>query len=184
MPAKGKKPKKASSFFTYILLLLVLASMAGVGFLWQQLQHLSADLMKESSYQLDLQAQKQSNTQVQSELETARAQLEENQKTIDVLNQDLKQLKIQIAGISGVNRVDWLVDELQHLTRLAHQRLVLSHDANGAIALLKAADQVVVEMRQSAALPVRQAIASDLLDLRLAADVDLEGAYIRLDSLS
>jgi uroporphyrin-3 C-methyltransferase len=184
MPAKGKKPKKASSFFTYILLLLVLASMAGVGFLWQQLQHLSADLMKESSYQLDLQAQKQSNTQVQSELETARAQLEENQKTIDVLNQDLKQLKIQIAGISGVNRVDWLVDELQHLTRLAHQRLVLSHDANGAIALLKAADQVVVEMRQSAALPVRQAVASDLLDLRLAADVDLEGAYIRLDSLS
>lgn len=170
--------------FQWFLFLLVLAVIAGSGYLWLQVQHISQDLLKASRFELSQQQQVQTNNDLSESLEKARSQLAENQQTIESLNTELSMLKSRIAGISGVNRVDWLVDEVQHLTRLAHQRLVLSHDAQGAIALLKAADQVVIEMRQSEALPIRQAIADDLLELRLAAEVDLEGAYIRLDTLS
>jgi len=150
----------------------------------QQVQFLASDQIKNSIYQLDLQKKNQSILNLQNALEEAQVKLLTTESDLQKLSQEQQQLKKTISGISGVNRVDWLVDELLHLTRLAHQRLILSHDAEGAIALLKAADQVVIEMRQSSALSVRQAIASDLLALRLAADVDLEGAYIRLDSLS
>lgn len=182
----GKKGKAATSFsfFNFLLLMLVMLALAGVSFVALQLHYLSSDLLKASTYQLDLQTQAQSNERLNATLLDAQESLGANQQNIELLSAELKQLKEQIAGISGVNRVDWLVDELQHLTRLAHQRLVLSHDADGAIALLKAADQVVVEMRQTEALPIRQAIAADILDLRVAANVDLEGAYIILDSLS
>jgi uroporphyrin-3 C-methyltransferase len=184
MMKNTKAPRRTGIFLSFILLLLVLTSLGASAFLWQRLQHVSSDIVKGSIYKLDNQAQQQSIKALQESLFKAQNELIESQKNLQILSSDQKQLKAKIAGISGVNRVDWLVDELLHLSRLAHQRLVLSHDAKGAIALLKAADQVVVEMRQSSALAVRQAIAADLLNLRLAADVDLEGAYIRLDSLS
>lgn len=177
-------PESKAPLFQWFLLLLVLAVIAGSGYLWLQVQHISQDLLKESRFELLQQQQMQTNKDISESLELARSQLAENEQTIESLNTELELLKSRIAGISGVNRVDWLVDEVQHLTRLAHQRLVLSHDAQGAIALLKAADQVVIEMRQSEALVIRQAIADDLLELRLAAEIDLEGAYIRLDTLS
>ena len=183
MDNMGHKTKSRSGFQWFLLLLLVVA-FAGIGYLALQFQHLSGDFMKASSFQLNQQKQNQTNEGLQERLTAADSLLKEQQSSIESLNAELKNLKAQIAGISGVNRVDWLVDELQHLTRLAHQRLVLSHDANGAIALLKAADQVVIEMRQSSALPIRQAIAADLLELRLVNEVDLEGAYIRLDTLA
>lgn len=183
MSKADKKVKKPFPVFSVFLLFLTLIALGAVGFVGLQLHYISSDLLKASRYQLDYQQQSQTNEKLTAELSKAQGELEENQKKVEELSEELKQLNVQISGISGVNRVDWLVDELQHLTRLAHQRLVLSHDANGAIALLKAADKVAVEMRLSEALPIRQAIAADILDLRVAANVDLEGAYIILDTL-
>lgn len=182
--AKPKLGNKSSgSALVWVLLILVLFSLGVSGYLWQQLQHVSGDVLKGSVYQLDFQKNQQAFSELQKSLNETQAKLSVSEAALAALGEGQQQVKLQIASISGVNRVDWLVDELQHLTRLAHQRLVLSHDANGAIALLKAADQVVIEMRQSSALAVRQAIAKDLLQLKSAANVDLEGAYIRLDAL-
>ncbi len=184
MTSNTPPSKKAGSALIWVLFILVLLSLGASGYLWQQLQHVSGDILKASSYQLDLERQERSFADLQKSLNEAQAKLATSEASLKALTEDQELVRKKISNISGVNRVDWLVDELQHLTRLAHQRLVLSHDAQGAIALLNAADKVVIEMRQSSALPVRQAIANDLLNLRLAADVDLEGAYIRLDSLS
>ncbi len=183
MDTLGHKPSSKNGF-QWFLLVLILACMSGIAYLGLQLYHVSSDVLKASHFQLSEQKQTQLNEKTAQQLAQAEQLLQTQQQTISELNENLDYLKKQIANISGVNRVDWLVDELQHLTRLAHQRLVLSHDAHGAIALLKAADQVVVEMRQSSALPIRQAIASDLLELHTASEVDLEGAYIRLNSLA
>lgn len=182
--SNNKTKKSSSGLLTTLIFILVLVSLGASVFLWQQIQFLIADQVKNSSYQLEVEKKNQAIKDLQEELSQVQTQLLTAESDLDNLLQEQEQLKTTIAGISGVNRVDWLVDELLHLTRLAHQRLILSHDAEGAIALLKAADQVVIEMRQSSALAVRQAIASDLLELQVAADVDLEGAYIRLDSLS
>lgn len=183
MDTLGHKSSSRSGF-QWFLLMLILVCMSGIAYLGLQLYHLSDDVLKASRFQLSEQKQSQTNEKTTQQLAQAEELLQAQQQTIAELSENLDYLKKQIAGISGVNRMDWLVDELQHLTRLAHQRLVLSHDAHGAIALLKAADQVVMEMRQSSALPIRQAIASDLLELRTASEVDLEGAYIRLNTLS
>lgn len=169
------------SFFIFVL---ALAALGLSGFVGQHVYFMAQDSIKASEYKLAMQASQQNIERLQEAMQLAQQQLNDTEQQYQALLAEQEHLKHTLAGISGVNRVDWLLDELQHLTRLAHQRLILSHDAQGAIALLNAADQVVIEMRQSAALPIRQALASDVMNLRIAGEIDLEGAYIRLDTLS
>jgi len=184
---KAEKPARSSGgggWISFFIFLIAIAALGLSGFVGQQVYFLMQNNIKASDYKMAMQANQQKLEQLQDAMQQAQQKLHESEQQYQVILAEQEQLKSTIAGISGVNRVDWLVDELQHLTRLAHQRLILSHDAQGAIALLSAADQVVIEMRQSSALPIRQAIASDVINLRIAGQIDLEGAYIRLDTLS
>ena len=183
---KAAKASRTSGggWISFFIFVLALAALGLSGFIGQHVYFMAQDAVKASEYKLAMQASQQNIERLQEAMQLAQQQLNENEQQYQALLAEQEHLKHTIAGISGVNRVDWLLDELQHLTRLAHQRLILSHDAQGAIALLNAADQVVIEMRQSAALPIRQALASDVMNLRIAGEIDLEGAYIRLDTLS
>jgi len=184
MKAQSKTQKKPSSVWAWILFLLIILALGAIGYLWQQLQFVSNDLVKNSSYQLDIKTRQQSLAELQRQLNTAEEKLAKSTAELSILQSNQAQIASKISNISGVNRIDWLSDELQHLSRLAHQRLLLSHDAIGAVALLKAADKVVIEMREASALPIREAISQDLIALEIAANHDLEGAYIRLNSLN
>lgn len=183
--AKDKSARvSASGWMGIAPMLMAIVALVVSAFIAQQVYFMTRDSIKASDYKLAMQASSQDIEVLQDAVRHAQEQLNESEQKYQALLAEQEQLKSTVANISGVNRVDWLVDELQHLTRLAHQRLILSHDAQGAIALLNAADQVVIEMRQPEALPIRQAIAADLFNLRIAGEIDLEGAYIRLDSLS
>lgn len=185
--SKNKSSPSASPMFSFLIFILIVLALGSVGasaYLFQQMQSLSKQTVQKENYNMIQAQQDKVFASLQDELDESKEALIKKGQTLDLLGQEVDQLNKKLASISGVNRVDWLTDELQHLTRLAHQRLILSKDAEGAIALLNAADKVVIEMRQTSALPIRQAIASDLINLRVAAEVDLEGAYIRLDALS
>lgn len=105
-------------------------------------------------------------------------------------NQQVARLKTQInhntdllAKLPGAERQDWLLAEAEYLMRLANQRLTLEKDWKGAIAMLLAADKVILETNNPRYDTVRAQLAKEILALRQVPAVDTVGAVHRLQAL-
>lgn len=106
------------------------------------------------------------------------------------LSEDIDSLTVQLANIqaaqmstnSATDRA-WKVLEAQYLLGIANQKLRLEGDVVTAISQLEIADQALVDSASSSVFAVRQAIASDLQELRNIEVLDREGIYLRLDNL-
>jgi len=66
---------------------------------------------------------------------------------------------------------------------MANQRLQLERDWSGALSMLQAADNVLVETRNPAYSKVRAQLAKEMLALRAAPALDYTGAVLRLQAL-
>lgn len=104
--------------------------------------------------------------------------------------QEMDRLKAQLADLqaaqlSTTDATDraWKILEAQYLVGIASQKLSLEGDVLTAIAQLESADQALVDSGSSSVFAVRQAIASDLQQLRNIEILDREGVYLRLDNL-
>lgn len=75
------------------------------------------------------------------------------------------------------------VMEVEHLLRLASQRLWGARSAASALALLERADALLVPLTDPGLDPVRAALIADMTALKLAGSVDIEGLYLRLRAL-
>lgn len=89
-----------------------------------------------------------------------------------------------IAELSSFDRDQWVYAELEYLVRLANQRLLAERRAQGALALLEAADTLLASIDDAGALSVRRVFAEDISTLRLVETVDREGIYSRLGALT
>lgn len=90
----------------------------------------------------------------------------------------------QLTELALVERDDWKLAEVEYLLRLAHQRVVLSHDANGAKQLLQTADDILFALGYSDLYAVRKQLAQDLAALSSAANTDNDGVYLQLLALA
>ncbi len=88
-----------------------------------------------------------------------------------------------LAKLPGAERQDWLLAEAEYLMRLANQRLTLEKDWQGAIAMLQAADAVVLETNNPRYDNVRAQLSKETLALRQVPAVDVVGAVNRLQAL-
>jgi uroporphyrin-3 C-methyltransferase len=75
------------------------------------------------------------------------------------------------------------VMEVEHLLRLASQRLWEARSAASALALLERADTLLAPLTDPGLEPVRAALVADMTALKLAGSVDVEGLYLRLSAL-
>ncbi|MGB5147364.1 MAG: uroporphyrinogen-III C-methyltransferase [Porticoccaceae bacterium] len=75
------------------------------------------------------------------------------------------------------------VMEVEHLLRLASQRLWEARSAASALALLERADALLAPLNDPGLEPVRAALVADMTALKLAGSVDIEGLYLRLSAL-
>ncbi len=105
-------------------------------------------------------------------------------------NKQVSRLKTQInhntdllAKLPGAERQDWLLAEAEYLMRLANQRLTLEKDWQGAVAMLLAADKVILETNNPRYDDVRAQLAKEILALRQVPAVDTVGAVNRLQAL-
>jgi uroporphyrin-3 C-methyltransferase len=169
----AKAPKKPLSLLAVLALFLVLLSfvaIAGLG--WK-----GVELIQQlSAVELKLQ---------QSEQEKSSAA-----KNVSQLQQQLiKQAKQQqhtsqrIAQMPGADTDDWLIAEAEYLLRLANQRLSLEKDLKGALAILLAADNVLLETHNPQFDHVRIQLAKEVLILRSVPAVDTIGAVSRLQAV-
>lgn len=83
----------------------------------------------------------------------------------------------------GTTSQDWLLAEAEFLVRMAHHRLEMQQDAEGAAVLLRAADDVVRHAELPRGFAIRQAIANDVALLELTPSVDTTGYFLRIAAL-
>ena len=184
--AANKAPKKSFPWFKTILLLLLIAALAGsAGFGWMQWQQ-----------RMTLE------DQVQRSLATLEAKLERQQQglvkagqaqstDIDQLQKQLYSLRLvanrqaeQILIHGSATRGDWLLAEAAYLVRLANQRLQVERSVDNPLAILETVDDIFIQLNDPELMAVRNALAVDITALRITAKVDREGIYLELQAIS
>lgn len=115
-------------------------------------------------------------------------ELTEQDKKLDLLQQRVDGQQKRLASMSTTSREDWLLAEAEYLLRLANQRVMLERSPQNAIALLEAADKIIVEVAGGTGdadlFAIRQALARELAALKLVVPVDKEGVYLQLEALA
>jgi uncharacterized protein HemX len=202
-----KARKSRSGLWFGIIMLLIILSVAGVGFyLFQQLRSQQADLGGEvnkgdmqlielskqiSGYQAQLAA-------IQSQLATVEANVagkdahftktladfsqlhtEKLESSRNELNTAIQQVQRQL----GKTRGDWLIADAEYLLSIANQRLYLMGDINTTREALEAADQRLRESGDAGAFKIREQIAKDIAAIRNVAVADIVGMYASIQTL-
>ncbi len=176
-----------------LALALSLVALGGSGYLfWEGWQ------LKQSSGQQQTQISQQVETalangradtaetlaSVSQQLGQLQAQAEADKANIDQLQDRLTRSIQQVTATAEVSRKDWLLAEVEYLLRLANQRVLMEQTANGALNLLKSADQILRETDDVTLYDVRKALAEDVAALEAVPVLDSEGMFLKLSALN
>lgn len=114
-------------------------------------------------------------TAVQNELERLHSGVRANGEQILITQKAYQELT--------KGRVNWLVDEAETMLNLAAQQLLLSGNMQGAVGVLEHINNRLSRFDQPELLPIKQAVSSDLAELKNRPYVDISGTSLRLDRL-
>ncbi len=203
----NKTRKSRSGLWFGIIMLLIILSVAGVGFyLFQQLRSQQDNLGGEvnkgdmqlielskqiSGYQAQLAA-------IQSQLATVEADVagkdahftktladfsQLHNEKLDSSRNELNAAISQVQRQLGKTRGDWLIADAEYLLSIANQRLYLMGDINTTREALEAADQRLRESGDAGAFKIREQIAKDIAAIRNVAVADIVGMYASIQIL-
>jgi uroporphyrin-3 C-methyltransferase len=169
-------PKTGLLFIAIILVLLV--SMAGVYWLYQQgnAQQQKAQMDFE---QLQLSINEQTRTLGEFSQELVALQQLQNQHSL-TLKSLLERDELSRDDIIQA----WQLEEVTYLLNMANQKALLMRDVQGALAALDLADSALVQMGDYRLHPLRALIAEEKLALETLADIDVAGMAIQLQTLA
>jgi len=203
----NKAHKSRSGLWFGIIMLLIILSVAGVGFyLFQQLRsqqdNLGGELNKGDMQLIELSKQisgyQAQLAAIQSQLATVEADvagkeshftktLEDFSKLhnekLDTTRNELNTTITQVQRQLGKTRGDWLIADAEYLLSIANQRLYLMGDVNTTREALEAADQRLRESGDAGAFKIREQIAKDITAIRNVAVADIVGMYASIQSL-
>jgi len=188
-PAQSERaaPRSWPGVIAVFSLLIACAAATGAGWLWWQAQQ--TDYSEDQQWtSLTERVEQISRTvataddlqviiaQIQRETAERDQAMTEQRAAIDAVSDELQAIK-------GVRQDDWVLAEAEYLLRLANQSVLMGQQADSALAMLTAADDILRGRNNPRWYPVRQAIADDVAALEVAADFDLEGIYLKLATL-
>lgn len=170
-----------------LALLLALAGLGGTGYLYYLLQ-LNDPLASVNSRLDSAEAETRrlqsalnaANTQQADDLAAAvrrqRQALEEQRSALlDSLN--------SVSNQGPPSSRQWKVAEVGYLLRIANHRLLMERDVAGALALLIAADEILLELDDFAFYQVRSQLAEETRALESLETRDLPGIYLELEAM-
>ena len=170
-------------------LLLLIGLGAGAWYAWNYLQSLRGEIDKSVESQLSkvdsaTQQVRSDQSAFTSSISNVQQQLQTYDQRIDDLSTQLDKTAQQLLADQATSRTDWLLAEAEYLLRLANQRVLLEKDVESALAILIAADEALKETDEVAVIPIRKTIASEMLALKSLGEVDVTGAYLKLEALA
>jgi len=149
---------------------------------WQLLQQ---ELKRQISQQVRQVQTGQQMVQSSQQMALSNQQLISQQALLtQQLHQALTTTQQKVKQLSGRQKQDWLLAEAEYLIKLAQLKISLEKDKTTAVALLKTADQRVLEIADNSLQELRQVIAQDIVDLQLVAVPDIGGIASQLQAIS
>ena len=135
-----------------------------------------------------IQATRRSNAELRTLIDEERSrqarELAAQRDAMVEIEATLRGQRQQLLELRSTDRADWSLAEAEYLLRLAFQRLVMADDITSAVALLGSADAILRQLDDTDLLPAREAIARDLAALKAVPEVDIDGAWLRLQALA
>lgn len=77
----------------------------------------------------------------------------------------------------------WRIAEAQYLVKLANDHVQFTHNITLALTLLQQADQVLQEVNNTGLVDLRQALATDVANIKALPEVDVTGLYAKLSAV-
>lgn len=179
--SKNRRGAHPLSWVNFVLLIVLLGIAGYGGFLgWQQHQTTLVNIAILQDRLSTAEAVRTDNEQRQNNLLELAEKL--NAASTELASQVTFNTD-RLAKLPGAERQDWLLAEVEYLLRLANQRLMLERDWNGALSLLTAADNVLIETRNPRYNPVRAQISREIQALRAVPSIDRTGTIYKLQTL-
>jgi uroporphyrin-3 C-methyltransferase len=187
-PAAAKKGNSVALF----ALLLALIAVAGSGYigwmLYQQTDQLHALQTVSDGHRQQSQSLQQS---IASSKDSTTRSFAVSDKKIAALSAALQESNAIIEGhsrrllsLTATTTDDWRLAEVEYLLRLANQRILTSKDGESALNLLRASDQILLELNDPRLFSVRESIAQDRAALAIVGQQDLDGVFLQLSALA
>lgn len=195
-----KAHRSRSGFWFGIIILLVVVSVAGVGFYFLQglratQENLGGEVKDEMTKQLnDYQAQL-SAIQLQlanvskevaskdNRFDKALADFSQShQEKLNATHTELTDAIEQIQRQLGKTRGDWLIADAEYLLSVASERLHLVGDTHTTLEALEAADQRLRESGDAGVIKIRKEISDEIAVVKNIAEVDIVGIYVAIQS--
>ncbi len=197
-----QRPRTGLLWF-FLLCALGLSGAAGYGvyYLWQQWQ---LDKSSTQSLEVDVQEAQTAIAAVRDDLrddglrddltalqaefgeqsDNRAEELTATKNTLTLLEKTVGRHNRQMQALTQTNRDEWLLAETEYLLRLANQRILMSKEISGPLAMLQSADTILREIDDVSLVPLRRAIADDIAALSRTESVDVDGEYLQLASLT
>ncbi|MCY4281395.1 MAG: uroporphyrinogen-III C-methyltransferase [Gammaproteobacteria bacterium] len=174
-------PKPGGRWFATLLLwcLIVAAIGAGGYFIYDLRQNQAAERAEQEAIAHKLDSLQRSQALLGESLSQLADRQDRADEQLRALQQHLGTLRRQLSHASG-----WQLEEIQHLLRVASQRLTLAGDVDTALAALHAVDTRLREIPDAALIPVRERLIRDLHSLQAYPRTDFSGAALALADLA
>jgi len=191
----SKKPSRLFAIIAVLSIVLSTFAIAGAYYLYktnisnniiykQQTQQLSSQIASQAALQNSQFQQSQSITaDFKTQVEQLNLQLLDIQNKNKLYSSDVQALQRSLAENNVRHPNDWILSEVEYLINLSSRKAWLEHDLISTSALLKAADQRVIEMRDPSLNPLRRALLEDINMLDELPTHDVDSTVLKLASL-
>lgn len=199
-PSAHAPTKATAAWPGYLALALSLGALGVSGMLYSNASSTSQDLRQSLASQAAniesrLASQKSEVAQtvaaisdqsasINERLGSQSTQIQNIQADREDLHTRITQALQQVQSEQIISERDWLIAEAEYLLRLANQRIIMEQNTLGALALLRAADEILVRANDTSLFQVRRDLASDIAQLVAVPAVDVEGLFLQLSVLN
>lgn len=184
-------PRKAArlSILGVLAFLLSLCALLASGFVWYENQRVAqSKTVSVEVLSQGLAAEAANSKRLAESVSAAEKLILQTERrftaSLDNVENKLTSQKRFLQSMTNTDRNDWLLAEVEHLLRLANQRLTMGRQLDGALPLLQSADEIIKDIDDTDLYKTRTALASDIAVLRTTAKVDVEGLYASLSAVS
>lgn len=185
--ARAKTTSKIIPVFVILLTIVTLIAVFWTTYYQYQFEHdwqklkIDLDQKIEQQTQLTQSIRQKAENSLQA-TRTNQSTINQQQQLIQQLKQTLSATHERIRELSGRQQQDWLLAEAEYLIKLAEYKILLEKDKITAINLLKTADEKVLLIGDNTLIKLREAIAQDIANLQLIAELDISGIAVQLDA--
>ena len=167
------KPKKYRLVFFFLFLILLLGGTIVLSYpSWQQFNHLEETLQEEVEQLRTRLARLEKSQENQAPLKGLETRINEQEQALNTL---MRQIAEQ-----PQNDEDWKIAEIYYLITIAHHRLQLVQDSQGALTALITADERLQALNKPILFQVRAQLLKDIQRLRELKHPDITSLALRL----